>query len=125
VAVPVTCATVLSSTAAAAAVHLDSGPPPGTPRCVTAQLRVSLGPGSGTAGAVVYPLRFTNRGRTACHLFGYPGVAAVSHRGRQLGSAAGRNTIFRPRLVVLRPRRTAHAWLTITEAGNFPPGCAG
>ncbi len=119
VAVAVVCATALSSTAAVAAVHRDSGLL-GTPRCLTAQLRISLGRGSGTAGAVVYPLRFTNLGRGPCHLGGYPGVAGVNRRGMQLGSAAGRNTIYRPRLVVLRPGGTAHAVLTITEAGNFP-----
>jgi hypothetical protein len=119
VAVAVTCATVLSSTAALAAVHRDSGLL-GTPRCLTAQLRISLGPGNGTAGSVVYPLRFTNLGRATCHLGGYPGVAGVNRRGQQLGSAADRAPVYRPRLVTLRPGATVHAMLAITEAGNFP-----
>lgn len=53
-------------------------------------------------------------------MFGYPGVAAIGRRGQRLGSPAGRDTSLRPRLVILRRGGTAHALLTITEAGNFP-----
>ena len=69
---------------------------------------------------MVYPLRFTNLTRVTCHLNGYPGVAAVGRHGHQLGSPASRDTLFRPRFVTLRRGATAHADLTIEEAGNFP-----
>ena len=55
-----------------------------------------------------------------CHLFGFPGVSAIGRRGQRLGSAAGRDRSFRPGLVILRRGGTAHALLTITEAGDFP-----
>ncbi|HEY9242127.1 MAG TPA: DUF4232 domain-containing protein, partial [Streptosporangiaceae bacterium] len=41
-------------------------------------------------------------------------------RGQRLGRPAGRDPLSRPRLVILRRGGTAHALLTITEAGNFP-----
>ena len=77
-------------------------------------------PGSAAAGSVAYPLEFSNVSGRTCHLFGYPGVSAIGRRGQRLGSPAGRDTTFRPRLVILRRGGTAHALLTITEAGNFP-----
>jgi Protein of unknown function (DUF4232) len=52
--------------------------------------------------------------------------ACGPHRPRGINAAitarrpAGRDTAFRPRLVILRRGETAHALLTITEAGNFP-----
>ncbi|MFI5063213.1 MAG: DUF4232 domain-containing protein [Streptosporangiales bacterium] len=119
VAVAASGAAVLSMTAASAAAHHERGLA-GTPICSVARLRVSVGQGSGTAGAVVYPLRFTNLTRVTCHLNGYPGVAAVGRHGHQLGSPASRDTLFRPRFVTLRRGATAHADLTIEEAGNFP-----
>jgi hypothetical protein len=77
-------------------------------------------PGSAAAGSVAYPLEFSNVSGRACHLSGYPGVTAIGRRGQRLGSPAGHDTTFRPRLVILRRGGTAHALLTITEAGNFP-----
>ena len=91
VAVAASGAAVLSMTAASAAAHHERGLA-GTPICSVARLRVSVGQGSGTAGAVVYPLRFTNLSRVTCHLNGYPGVAAVGRHGHQLGSPASRDT---------------------------------
>lgn len=113
-------ATMLSGTAAAAAVS-HAARPAGTPRCTLSRLTIWIGvPGSAAAGSVAYPLEFSNVSGRACHLFGYPGVAAIGRRGQRLGSPAGRDPMFRPRLVILRRGGTAHALLTITQAGNFP-----
>jgi Domain of unknown function (DUF4232) len=113
-------ATMLSGTAAAAAVS-HAARPAGTPRCTLSRLTIWIGvPGSAAAGSVAYPLEFSNVCGRACHLFGYPGVSAIGRRGQRLGSPAGRDPMFRPRLVILRPSGTAHALLTITQAGNFP-----
>jgi hypothetical protein len=53
-------------------------------------------------------------------LFGYPGVSAVDVRGRQLGSAAGRNRALAPRSVTLARGASASAVLQVVQAGNFP-----
>jgi hypothetical protein len=116
----VSAATVLSMTAASAA-PTHPARPDATPRCSLSQLTVWIGlPGSGAAGSTAYPLEFSNTSGRTCHLFGYPGVSAFGRDGHQLGSAAGRDTSLRPRFVVLRRGQTAHALLTITDAGNFP-----
>jgi len=115
-----TATTLLSATAASAAVG-HTARPAGSPRCTLSRLNVWIGvPGSAAAGSVAYPLEFSNVSGRACHLFGYPGVAAIGRRGQRLGSPAGHDRTFRPRLVILRRGGTAHALLTITEAGNFP-----
>ncbi|HTT52595.1 MAG TPA: DUF4232 domain-containing protein [Streptosporangiaceae bacterium] len=117
------CTTVLSGTAASAAAgHAGhTGRPGATPRCSLSRLLAWIGlPGSGAAGSTAYPLEFSNVSGRACHLSGYPGVSAIGRDGRQLGSPAHRDTTFRPRLVLLRRGWTAHAVLTITDAGNFP-----
>jgi Protein of unknown function (DUF4232) len=95
--------------------------PASTPRCTLSRLNVWIGvPGSAAAGSVAYPLEFSNVSRRACHLFGYPGVSAIGRRGQPLGRPAARDITFRPRLVILGRGATAHALLTITEAGDFP-----
>ena len=115
-----TATTLLSGTAASAAAG-HAARPAATPRCTLSRLSVWIGvPGSGAAGSVAYPLEFSNVSGRACHLLGYPGVSAIGRRGQRLGSAAGRDPAFRPRLVILRRGGTAHALLTITDAGNFP-----
>ncbi len=111
--------TLLTGTAASAAG--TAARPAGPPRCTLSRLSVWIGvPGSGAAGSVAYPLEFSNVSGRACRLFGYPKVSAIGRRGQRLGSAAGRDPAFRPQLVILRRGGTAHALLTITDAGNFP-----
>jgi hypothetical protein len=113
-------ASAASMTAASAAVSHPARPD-ATSRCTLSQLTVWIGlPGSGAAGSTAYPLEFSNTSGHTCHLFGYPGVSAFGRNGHQLGSSAGRDTSLRARFVVLRPGETAHALLTITDAGNFP-----
>jgi hypothetical protein len=97
--------------AAAAAAH----------RCYAGELTVWLGsPGNGTAGATYYDLEISNTSRATCTLFGYPGVSA-DNGGRQLGRAAGRDHSRPSTLVTLRPGGTAHAFLEITDVGNYSP----
>ena len=123
VALGLSAATMLSATAASAATSQagHAARPAATPRCTLSRLNVWIGvPGSAAAGSVAYPLEFSNVSHRSCHLFGYPGVAAIGRRGQRLGSPAGRDTSLQPRLVILRRGGTAHALLTITEAGNFP-----
>jgi hypothetical protein len=77
----------------------------------------------GAAGSTFYPLNFTNTSATACQMYGYPGVsftAAPTASGKQIGAAAERNRAFPKLAVRLAPGGTAHAWLEVTVAANYP-----
>lgn len=74
----------------------------------------------GAAGSSYYQLRFTNLSGHACTLLGYPGVSAVDLRGRQVGSAATRDTSRAVPRVTLANGTTAPAALRIVTADNYP-----
>ena len=122
VALAVGCATALTATAASAAPAspAHSARPTVIPTCARANLKFHVSQGSGAAGTFTYLLRFTNRSRHTCTLFGFPGVAAVNRRDRQLGSSAARVSGARLRLVVLPRGWTGHAVLRITDAAFIP-----
>jgi Protein of unknown function (DUF4232) len=103
--------TAANSTAVAAA----SG------RCLRSQLVAWLGlPRDGFAnGQNFYDLEISNISTRTCTLYGYPGVAAVTASGKQIGSAAHRDGGFEA-LVTLTPDGTAHATLFIDDKGDFP-----
>jgi Protein of unknown function (DUF4232) len=78
---------------------------------------------NGAAGSTYYPLNFTNSSAKACELYGYPGVSFVtagSGAGRQVGAAALRSAAFTKLSVRLAPGGSAHAWLKVTVAANYP-----
>jgi hypothetical protein len=92
--------------------------------CRTGSLLIAVddSEADGTAGAVYYPLNFTNTGRAACQMYGYPGVsfaAAPYAAARQIGAAALRSTTFAKVAVRLAPGATAHAWLRVSLAANY------
>jgi hypothetical protein len=90
--------------------------------CATKDLAVALGQGDGAAGSVYEPLRFTNRGTSACTLRGYPGVSFVTAgSGDQVGAPASRNPQHPARTVKLAPGRTADAVVQIVDHGNYAP----
>jgi Protein of unknown function (DUF4232) len=110
--------------------------PPATPRapaagpssaaaCRTSALRISLADDQavGSAGGSYYPLNFTNVSTTPCLMYGYPGVsfaAAPNAAGVQIGAAAVRSATFPKQTVRLGAGSTAHAWLKVTIAANYP-----
>lgn len=111
-------------------------PCPGANSQGTLNMEVWIGDGlgGGVLGGVYYPLEFTNVGRRACTLNGYPGVSAYRGGGTQVGPAAVRMGGAHRR-VVLAPGATAHALLKIVDWGAvcakaveadglkvFPPG---
>ena len=116
------CATALTATAASAAPAspAHSARPTVIPTCARANLKFHVSQGSGAAGTFTYLLRFTNTSHHTCYLFGFPGVAAVNRRDRQLGSSAARVSGAPLRLVVLRRGWTGHAVLRITDAAFIP-----
>lgn len=91
-----------------------------TPSCQTSGLDVWLNTsGNGAAGTIFYKLSFTNLSGHACTLRGYPGVSAISLRGRMLGHAAVRPTGARIRTVTIANGHSASATVGIVQAGNF------
>ena len=97
----------------------------GTVSCPSSALRVALDPSVETvaAGSSYLPLDFTNTSQSACRLAGYPGVAFVTGvPGHQVGSPASRQSGLATHPVTLAPGATAHAWLVISAAANYPAG---
>jgi hypothetical protein len=87
------------------------------------QLTVDTSQADSGAGSTYYPLDFTNTSASACELYGYPGVSFVTtpaSAGRQIGAAARRGSAFPKVTVTIAPGQTAHAWLKVAEAGNYP-----
>jgi hypothetical protein len=92
-------------------------------QCPTSALRVTVNKtkGSGAAGTSYVPIDFTNISAHSCDMYGFPGVSFVTApRGSQIGNAASRQTTFGAQTVTLASGGTAHAWLGIADAGNFP-----
>lgn len=92
-------------------------------QCPASALRVTVNKakGSGAAGTSYVPLDFTNISSHSCDLYGFPGVSFVTGPGgSQIGSPASRQATFGSQTVPLASGVTAHAWLGIADAGNFP-----
>jgi hypothetical protein len=102
-----------------------SAAPADPANCDTASLSVwvDASQSSGAAGTFAYALEFTNIGKKACTLIGYPGVSALNLNGKQLGDAAGRNPLFAARLVTIPAGGTAHADLFWSDGEVFTSGC--
>jgi hypothetical protein len=91
--------------------------------CAASSLRVTLDihAAGAAAGSSFLPLDFTNISRSTCRLAGYPVVSFASGAsGRPVGTAAALDRSVRARPVALAPGATAHAWLQVIDATNFP-----
>lgn len=111
-----------SSAAAAASTPASSA---GLAACGTGSLLISVDDtqANGGAGSSYYPLNFTNTSARACAMYGYPGVSfasGASAAGQQIGVAANRSPAFAKVTVTLAPGATAHAWLRVAVAQNYP-----
>jgi hypothetical protein len=120
--VPSPPATVPSS---APSSNPSSGSGAGLAACRSASLAmtIDLSQANGAAGSTYYPLNFTNMSAKACEMYGYPGVSFVTAdggAGRQIGAAALRSAAFTKLAVRLAPGASAHAWLKVTVAANYP-----
>jgi hypothetical protein len=97
----------------------------GAAGCPASGLRVTLDTGAAgvTAGTAYLPLDFTNTSAASCRLDGYPAVAFVTGvAGHQIGDAGTSDRAVTARGVTLAPGGTAHAWLQLAAAANFPAG---
>jgi hypothetical protein len=95
----------------------------GLAACTTANLSVSLETnlGGGAAGSQYVPIQFTNTSGAACAMYGFPGVSFVTgQNGTQIGAPAQRSPNASKVTVTVASHATAHAWLQIAEAGNYP-----
>jgi hypothetical protein len=93
------------------------------PRCSASKTAVwfGLGLGDGAAGTIYYPLEFSNTGRRACTLYGYPGVSGYGASAQQIVSAARRLAGVPARTVTLQPGGSAHSLLGIVDWGALCP----
>jgi hypothetical protein len=117
-------ALAISTTAYAATSSATT--PASIPRCTASDLGVwvAVNQGNGAAGTIYYPLEFTNLSGHTCYLYGYPGVSALDHSGRQLGSPANWGSLRGARIVNLAPGVTAHTILAYHDAEvTTAPGC--
>ncbi len=89
------------------------------PTCSRSQLTAWAAlPSDGLAALTAYyEFEISNISRHACALDGFPSVTALNDSGRQLGSAAGRDSRFLTRPVSIAPGGTAHYQLAITVGG--------
>jgi hypothetical protein len=112
-----------SPSASASASASASGSASGTAACAAAGLRVRLDTAAGgvAAGTYYVPLEFTNITGQACGLAGYPAVAFTSGAtGQQIGTEAAVDRAVPAGNVRLAPGATAHAWLQVLDAANYP-----
>jgi len=81
---------------------------------------VNTSPGGAAAGSTYYPLNFANTSKSACYLYGYPGVSfATGPSGSQIGEPASRNPAVAPATVILAPGGTAHVTIQVVDALNY------
>ena len=97
---------------------------PGVAACATSALRIALsapgGAGSGNAAGNSYAtVDFFNVSGHPCDLYGYPGVSFASGAGATIGAPA-RRTRYAPVHVIVAPGGTAHAWIDVIDAQNYP-----
>lgn len=91
-------------------------------QCLSAGLRVHLGPGNNDMQGAHLPLRFTNTTTQPCTLRGAPGVSYVTGEGgEQIGLPAQRHTDGP--VVTLTPGGTASAALFLSSASRKTPDC--
>ncbi|WP_260634445.1 DUF4232 domain-containing protein [Streptomyces angustmyceticus] len=90
-------------------------------RCTAARMSLRLGPSDIGAGNVRYPLVFTNNGKTACSLRGFPGVSLIKRDGSAVGRPATRGG-GSGGAIRLQPGQSAHAVLhTLNEGVSDTP----
>lgn len=85
-------------------------------RCTAANMSLRLGASDIGAGNIRYPLVFTNKGKKACTLRGFPGVSLIQRDGSPVGKPATREG-GPGGAVRLQPGQSAHAVLHTVNEG--------
>jgi hypothetical protein len=93
--------------------------------CRSANLALTLGPQTGTAGHFNYELQLRNTGAVPCTMTGFPGVSFLDASGKQIGVPAERNTLTYS-TVTLAPGTTGDAHLAVVDPSvqNCPAAAA-
>ncbi|MFE6691321.1 DUF4232 domain-containing protein [Streptomyces sp. NPDC057743] len=90
-------------------------------RCTAANMSLRLGRTDIGAGNIRVPLIFTNKGKKACSLRGFPGVSLIQRDGSAVGTPATREG-GAGGSVRLQPGQSAHALLhTVNEGVSDTP----
>jgi len=114
-------ATSVPATSATGAAPATSAASAGTPRCHTADLKVTdtPDPAGGAAGHHGEFLIFTNSSGHRCTLYGYPGVSFVAgDQGKQVGDAFSRSGGAR-KTITLAAGAAAHATIQLVTTGVY------
>jgi Protein of unknown function (DUF4232) len=112
------CGTVTAGSSVAA-----GGSTPTTCQPASLTVTVNTGQASAMTGSTYYPVNFTNTSKAACRMSGFPSVSFVTadgSSGRQIGAAAQQNPAYSGLAVRIPAGGTAHAWLQVAVASNYP-----
>jgi hypothetical protein len=111
-------------TAKGSAASGGSGSAAGDPAglCSGQDVAVSLGLGQVgvAAGNALYPIDITNRSARRCRLDGYPAAWLAGASGARIGPMAAPDQAVPPRTVQLPPGGSAHVWLQVGTAADYP-----
>ncbi len=113
------CGTRLAGASAGASASVSDGAAP----CAASALRIRLDTSAAgvAAGTSLVPLDFTNTTSASCALAGYPTVSfAASQAGGQVGEPGAADRTAAPERLLLAPGESAHVWLRLASAENFP-----
>ena len=90
--------------------------------CAASGLRVTIDTAAAgaAAGSTYYPIDFTNSSGVSCRIDGYPEAWFATSAGDRIGKTAVRDRSVRAHPIALRPGATAHAWLQVIAAANYP-----
>jgi len=90
--------------------------------CPGQDVTVSLGLGQvGVAGgSALYPIDITNHSARGCRLDGYPAAWLARASGARIGTAAAPDRAVPPQPVRLAPGGSAHVWLQVGTAADYP-----
>ncbi|UKY47989.1 DUF4232 domain-containing protein [Streptomyces inhibens] len=91
-------------------------------RCTTTDMSLRLGRTDIGAGNIRVPLIFTNKGKKACSLRGFPGVSLTQRDGSAIGKPASREG-GAGGSVRLQPGQSAHAVLHTVNDGVSDTPC--
>ncbi|MFI9045832.1 DUF4232 domain-containing protein [Streptomyces sp. NPDC053427] len=91
-------------------------------RCTADNMSLRLGRTDIGAGNIHIPLVFTNKGKTACSLRGFPGVSLILRDGSTVGKPATRSGAAGG-AVRLQPGQSAHAVLHTVNDGVSDTPC--
>ena len=103
-----------------------TAPVAGAPaRCVSSQLKASLGPGAGGAAGHVYSkIVLTNTSSTPCLLSGFAGVSLTAGPdGGPIGAPADRDSSVPVTNIVLQPGQSGGADFGYTQPGLYGGSC--